>query len=215
MDDIDVKRRIEDELDWEPSVDAAHIGVSVENGVVTLTGHVPTYAEKLSAERAVRRVKGVRAVAQDLEVRLPTSLRIDDQDIARRAANSLMWNTNAPDDRILITVQRGAITLRGEVDWQYQRSAAENAVRSLSGVVAVYNQISLRRRPQPADIKRRIESALARNASSEANAVRVEVADGKVTLEGTVHSWFDRKVIEDSVWAAPGVRQVDDHLEVT
>jgi osmotically-inducible protein OsmY len=214
MTDLALKQAILDELEWEPSVDAAHIGVTVENGIVTLTGHVPTFAQKLAAEQAVKRVKGVRAVAQEIEVRLPTEHKMDDADIAKRAVSSLGWQVSVPDNRLQVLVQNGWITLRGEVDWQFQRKAAENAVRLLAGVRGVSNQISIKASEQPKDLKRRIESALARNASGEANSVRVALKDGRVTLEGKVHSWHDRKIVEDAVWAAPGVSAVEDKIQI-
>lgn len=214
MTDLGLKQAILDELEWEPSVEAAHIGVTVEDGVVTLTGHVPTFAQKLAAEQAVKRVKGVKAVAQEIEVRLPSEHKLDDADIARRAVDSLKWQVSVPDDRIQVLVQKGWITLRGEVDWEYQRRAAENAVRLLAGVTGVSNQISIKAAVQPKDLKQKIASALARNAAKEANSVRVTLKDGRATLEGSVHSWHDRRVVEDAVWAAPGVSAVVDKIEV-
>ncbi len=214
MTDLLLKQEILDELDWEPSVDAAHIGVTVHDGVVTLTGHVPTFAQKLAAERAAKRIKGVRAVAEEIEVRLPSDHKIDDEDIAKRALDSLAWRVGVPDEGVQVLVQRGWITLRGEVDWQFQRKAAENAVRLLAGVTGVSNQISLKPSDQPGDLKRRIESALARNALNEAGDLRVTLAGGRVTLEGTVHSWHDRRLVEDAVWAAPGVSAVDDRIQI-
>jgi osmotically-inducible protein OsmY len=214
MSDKILQQAVIDELDWEPSVDAAHIGVTVEDGVVTLTGHVPSFAQKLAAERAVKRVKGVRALAQEIEVRLSSTHTIDDADIAKRALSSLEWHVSVPNDRIQLHVQNGWVTLRGQVDWEFQRRSAENAVRLLTGVKGVTNQISIKPNVQPTDLKRRIQSALARNASAEANSVRATIADGRVTLEGTVHSWHDRRIVEDAIWAAPGVTDIEDRIEV-
>jgi len=214
MKDMKIKEAVIDELEWEPSVDAAHIGVAVEGGVVALTGHVPSFTEKLAAERAARRVKGVKAVALEIDVRLPTILVVDDEDIARRAAATLQWHASIPDGAVKATVDKGHVTLHGELDWQYQRRAAENAMRALQGVVGVTNRVTLRTRTQPADLKRRIESALARNAAAEAKGIEVKVTGGEVTLTGEVESWHERKLVEDAVWAAPGVSSVQDQIHI-
>jgi len=212
MDDLQLRRNILDELDYEPSVDAANIGVAVENGVVTLTGHVPRYAEKLAAERAVRRVRGVRAIAEEIEIRVPNEKRTSDDEIAKRAVDILRWDTTVPKDAIEITVQHGWVTLSGKVDWEFQRSAAEVDIHRLSGVVGVHNQIKIEPQLRISDIQRRIEDALKRNAEIEAKDIEITVQDSTVTLAGTVHDWAEHEAIRRAAWSAPGVQSVDDQL---
>jgi osmotically-inducible protein OsmY len=202
------------ELTWEPSVEASDIGVVTKDGVVTLTGHVRTFAEKVAAEKATERVEGVHAVANEVEVRIPSSARRDDADIARAALDNLKWNVSVPDDRIKLVVQDGWVRLDGEVDWQYQRTAAENAVRPLNGVRGVSNTIRIRPHVQTKDVRDAITAALKRSAEVEAQQIRVEAKDGKVTLRGRVHSWAERNAVEHAAWAAPGVTTVEDHLSV-
>jgi osmotically-inducible protein OsmY len=203
-----------DEIEFEPSFDAAHIGVAVENGIVTLTGHVKSFVEKVAAETAVKRVKGVKGIAQEIEVRYPDSHKTSDDEIAKRAVNFIDWSTSLPKDRIKVSVQHGYVTLSGEVDWNYQKQLAENGIRSLKGVVGVLNTITLKMKPQPADVQKQIENALKRNAELEANQIRVSVLDGKVTLEGKVKAWYEREIAENAAWAAPGVRVVDDRIRI-
>jgi osmotically-inducible protein OsmY len=214
MTDKTLRQTIIDELDFEPSIDAANIGVAVENGVVTLTGHVQSYVEKIAAERAVERVKGVRAIAQNIEVRYPGHKRTADDEIAERALSIIAWNVQIPNDAVKVTVQKGWITLEGVVDWQFQRVAAESAVRGLSGVVGVMNLIEIRPKVAPQDIKEKILGALKRNAELEANAIRVNVIEGKVVLEGNVKAWYERGIAEQAAWSAPGVKAVQDHLAI-
>jgi osmotically-inducible protein OsmY len=212
MDDKRLRMDIIDELDWEPRVDSTHIAVAVENGVVTLTGHVPNFAQKVTAENTVKRVHGVRAIAQELEVRPPhTATRADDE-IAKRAVDILSWDITVPKDAVQVKIQDGWVTLTGEVDWHYQREAAEDNVRKLSGVMGLSNLITIKPRVQATDLKRRIEDALKRNALTEANAIRVEAIDGTVNLQGRVQSWHERDLVENAVWAAAGVNKVEDHL---
>lgn len=215
MDDKDLRNLILAELDWDPSFDAADIGVVVADGVVTLTGHVGTYAEKLAVERATARVKGVRAIAQEIEIRSPSLKKTADDEIAKRALDILMWTVTVPHERIKVKVQAGFVTLSGDVEWQYQREAAEDAVRRLGGVTGVSNLVTLKPRPGSADIKRKIEDALRRTAETEAGKIQVTVVDGKVTLDGQVRAYFERNVIERAAWAAPGVREVHDRVQVT
>lgn len=215
MGDKQLRQDIIDELEYEPSIDARNIGVAVSDRVVTLTGHVSTYAERLAAERAVRRVSGVRAIAEEIEVRHPNDQKPADNEIAKRVADVLEWDSQVPRDTIQIKVQNGWVTLTGEVDWQYQRKAAEDDVRKLSGVTGVGNQISIKPGVDIPDIKSRIEQALKRSAEIEAKAIRVSVQDGKVTLEGRVHNWYERDAVETAAWSAPGVNSVEDRLIVS
>ena len=215
MDDNTLRQMVIDELEFEPSLDAAHIGVAAENGVVTLTGHVASYAERISAEEAVRRVRGVKAIAQEIEVRYPFAKKTADDQIAKRAVDILEWNASVPKNRIQIEVQKGWITLLGDVDWYYQKQAAEHAIRKLSGVVGVANNIAIKPPVQTGDVKRRIEEAFKRNAELEADGIRVSVLDGKVTLEGKVKAWYERYAAEQAAWSAQGVRSVDDRIKVS
>ncbi len=213
--DVDLRQDIIDELDFEPSIESADIGVAVAKGIVTLTGHVPTYQQKLTVEDVVRRVKGVKGIAEEIEVRPYGTNRAADDEIAKRAINTMTWNTSIPDDSVQVKVQKGWVTLSGTVDWQYQKTAAADAVRVLSGVVGVTNRIEIRPKASSFDIKKRIEDALKRNAEVEANAIRVDVLDGgKVRLEGKVHAWSERSVAERAAWSAPGVHTVEDRITV-
>ncbi|NLS07884.1 BON domain-containing protein [Rhizobium sp. P32RR-XVIII] len=216
MENLALRQSILDELEFEPSIDAAEIGVAVDNGVVTLTGHVSTYAEKEAAERVVRRVKGVRAIAQEIEVRIFGPKETDDDDIARRALSIIDWHVAIPKDAVQLRVSKGWITLIGKVEWQYQRHAAGDAVRDLAGVIGVSNLIEIEPGISVADVKKRIENAFERGAEIDAQAIRVDVdiADGKVTLKGKVKTWSERQAAERAVWSAPGVVTLDDQLSV-
>ena len=180
---------------------------------ITLTGHVPTYAQKITVEDVVRRVKGVKGIAQHIEVRPFGTHRTADDEIAKRAVNTIKWNTSVPAGAVQVKIQDGWVTLTGKVDWQYQKAAAADAVRDLSGVVGVLNQIQINPRASASDVKKRIEDALKRNAEIEAQAIRVNVLDGgKVTLEGRVQAWAERRAAERAAWSAPGVSAVDDRI---
>ncbi|NRP89290.1 hypothetical protein GFPCMMHI_05215 [Ensifer adhaerens] len=215
MDDIALRQNILDELEFEPRVDAADIGVVARDGIVTLTGHVGTYAEKDAAEKAVRRVKGVRAIAQEMDVRILGPRRTDDDDIARRAVKMVDWNISIPKQMVQIRVCRGVVTLTGKVEWQYQKNAAAAAVRDLAGVVGVSNLIDVVPGISADDVKRRIENALERDAELEAQAIRVDVSDGKVTLKGNVRTLSERRAAERAAWSAPGVHTLDDQLSIS
>ncbi len=215
MDDITLRQNILDELEFEPKVDAAEIGVTARDGVVTLTGHVGTYAEKDAAEKAARRVKGVRAIAQEIDVRILGPRRTDDDDIARRAVKILDWNISIPKQMVQIRVCKGVVTLTGNVEWQYQKNAAAAAVRDLAGVVGVSNLIEVVPGISADDVKKRIENALERDAELEAQAIQVDVSGGKVTLKGKVRTWSERRAAERAAWSAPGVCALDDQLAIT
>lgn len=214
MKDVDLRQDVLDELEFEPSIDAADIGVAVEDGTVTLTGHVRTYAQKHEAERIVKRVKGVRAIAQEIEVRPAGSHLTADDEIAKRAVSSLMWNASVPRDKVQVTVEDGYLTLSGTVGWHYEKAAAEKAVRTLSGVKGVTNLIAIKPSVKPADVRQRIENALKRDAEIEAKRIQVLVTDSKVTLEGRVRNWAERAAAERAAWAAPGVANVVDHITI-
>lgn len=215
MSDTSLRQDIIDELDFEPSVDAAHIGVAVDKGIVTLSGHVGSYVQKLAVEKAVRRVKGVLALAGKIDVRFPADKKTADDEIARRALSLLHWHALLPEQAVTVTVQDGWVALGGMVEWQYQRALAESAVRRLSGVAGVVNGIILKPAVTSGDIKRRIENALKRNAEIEASKVRISVEGAnRVTLEGQVHDWREREVIENAAWSVAGVTRVDDRLQI-
>jgi osmotically-inducible protein OsmY len=208
MTDTDVRAAIQDELRWEPSIDDREIGVSVKDGVATLTGPVRNFFEKWEAGSAARRIHGVKAIANDIEVRLPGSYR-SDTDIARAAAEALAWNAALPADRVQVGVAEGHITLSGEVDRGYQKAAAEAAVRRLLGVRGVTDELTLKPRPVPADIKAKIEAAFRRDAVVDAQYIKVETR-GHVMLRGHVQTWLERDEAERSAWAAPGVTNVEN-----
>lgn len=211
--DAQLKQDVENELRWEPSVDAAEIGVSVKNGVVELDGHVDSYYEKCSAESAALRVGGVKAVANELKVDYPDSLARTDEDIAQTAMNDLEWNYSVPDT-VQVKVNDGWVTLSGTVDWQYQKEEAEDTVRPLIGVKGVINEITVKPKALAADVKFKIQDALKRNAMLDADDIQVDASDGRVTLRGNVQSWAEREEAEDAAWAAPGVNKVDNQIAV-
>jgi osmotically-inducible protein OsmY len=211
--DKELQHAVEQHLLWEPSVHAEHIGVSVNNGIVQLDGHVSGYHEKWAAERATMRVANVKAVASELKVELPSSDTRTDADIARAALNHLEWNVLIPDT-VKVQVTNGWLTLKGVVEWQYQKEEAERAVRSLMGVKAVLNEITLTPSVTAVGVKNKIEEAFKRSAEIDAGHVKVEATGGTVTLRGNVRSWVEREEAERVAWAAPGVTSVKDLLVV-
>ena len=212
--DAVLKQDVEEELAWRPDIDSDHIGITTNNGIVTLRGYVPTYVEKHAAEAAVKRVAGVRGVVESLQVYLAGSNPTEDEELAKRVINSLDWISLVPRQSMSGTVEGGWVSLSGEVSWQYQKSAAENAVRRLYGVVGVINNVTIKHQSQPTDITQRIENALKRSAELDSKSIQVAVVDGTVTLEGIVDSCTARDQAERAVWAAPGVIEVHDNLRV-
>lgn len=212
--DAELKKDVLDELSWDPAVKATELGVIVQDGVVTLTGHLSSYARKHAAERAVQRVSGVKALVVETEVRLPTSDRRNDADIAIAAQNALTWNVSVPDGLLRVKVEKGWVTLSGNVEWEYQRSSAEQAVRNLLGVVGVANLIRVIPRISPGDVQRSIQEALARHAAREARQLQIVVDGSRVTLRGKVDSWAEREAIQGAAWSAPGVSSVVNELSL-
>jgi len=202
------------ELRWEPAVDAAQIGVEVSDGIVTLTGHVTNYAGKWNAEHAALRVNGVKALVVEIDVTLAGTTRRTDIDIARSAKDVLQWTTDAPVDTVHIKVEKGNVILSGAVDWEYQRRDAADAIRHLVGVKSVVNMVTIKPNVSTRVVKADIDAALKRRASRDSNSISVSVAGGEVTLSGSVHSWTERELANNSAWGAPGVHNVVDKLTI-
>jgi osmotically-inducible protein OsmY len=214
-DDTQLQSSVLAELKWRPSVDSAHIGVTADDGIVTLTGQVQHYTEKLAAENAAKDVLGVKGIANDIKVEPEGSLKQSDKDIATAAIGALKWDYEVPDGKVKVVVNDGWITLDGTVDWQFQRDAADRCVRYLLGVVGVTNKISIKPSAKWIDVKTKIEDAFRRNADLDARRISVVTSDGRVTLTGTVRSWSERDAAVSSAWAAPGVTRVEDDLVIS
>jgi osmotically-inducible protein OsmY len=213
--DTQLKADVTDELAWDPAINATGIGVMVKDGVVTLSGHLDTFAEKHAAERAVRRVSGVRGMAIELDVKLSAAHKRSDSEIAQAAISALSWNSLVPKDRIQVEVEDGWVTLNGELDWGYQFASAEQCVRPLVGVRGLYNRIVIKPRAKAENIGAQITAALTRQATREAKHINVDVDGGVVTLRGKVHSLAEHDAAVGAAFSASGVSRVVDKLEVT
>jgi osmotically-inducible protein OsmY len=212
--DAEIQKEVLEELKWDPRVQPNEIGVIVKNGVVTLTGTVDSYAKRWAAEEAALRVRGVKAVANDVEVRLVTTEKKTDEDIAKAVVRALEWDLVVPADKIEVTVSNGWVTLKGEVEWHYQKLDAERVVRRLTGVTGVTNLITVTPRVSPQELKERIEKALVRTVETDAKNITVEVDGDAVILKGTVRSWAERNEAERVAWSAPGVAHVDNRITI-
>lgn len=212
--DGQLQHDVMDELEWEPSVDHARIGVAVNDGVVTLSGFVKSYPEKLAAEKAARRVAGVRAIAEEIKVRFASDPKTADHEIAKRILDMFAWNVLVPGDRIKVKVEHGWVTLTGTVDWHYQSDEARKTAGKVHGVTGISNQIEIKQLPAASDIKDRILSAFKRQADLDAGTVTVLTDGGKVTLHGRVKAWNERAIAERAAWAIPGVTRVEDNIVV-
>lgn len=212
--DTDIERDVKEELTWNPDLDSTNIAVTAHSGVVTLAGFVKSYLDKYEAEQAAKRVAGVVAVANDLEVRLPNVDQRPDPDIARDIVSALKTTLPLTWDRIKVTVKAGWVTLEGTVDWNYRRTAAETAARGVKGVKGITNSITVKPAAEPSEIRQKIMDAFKRNAEVDANRITVEAHGNEVVLKGTVRSWIEREEAERVAWSAPGVSKVDDRIVV-
>ena len=212
--DGEIQKDVMAQLNWEPVLDAAQIGVSVKKGVVTLTGIVDSYTKKITAERAAKKVSGVKAVAEEIQVGPSSIYNRTDTEIAEAVLNVLKWHTAVKEDKIKIKVEKGVVTLDGEVEWEYQKSAAKQTIENLTGIRMIYNFISVKPRIVASDLKSRIKAALQRSALVDANKVEVEIAGGKVILSGAVHSITEKEDAESAAWMAPGVSSVENRITI-
>ena len=214
IDDAELKQLVLDELQWDPKVDHAHIGVAATEGAVSLSGHVFSYASKYAAVEAVKRVNGVKAISDEIEVNLPTEHRRDDAEIARHLAHVLEWNVSAPGNTVKATVSDGVVTLSGSVESQHQRDHIEDQITHVGSISGIRNRIALKPKANEDDVKKQIEDALKRSAEVEASSVDVAVRGDTVVLRGAVKALYERGLIEKAAWAAPGVKHVEDHIQI-
>lgn len=212
--DLEIQQDVMNELKWQPFLKSANIGVAVKNGIVTLSGNVDNYSQKIEAEKAAKKVTGVKAIAEDIQIGVSPALEKTDIDIAESVMNALKWHAAVPEDRIKVKVENGIVTLDGEVEWEYQRTSAKKAVNNLLGVRNLVNLITIKPRLTAFDVRAKINEALHRTATVDAERVSIEVDDRKIILRGKVRSFAEKEDVEDAAWCAPGVSKVESHLEV-
>lgn len=212
--DVEIKKNVIDQLNWEPVLQSTELGVAVKNGVVTLSGTVPTYSQKMAAEHAVKKVAGVKALAENVTVGIAPDYERSDTELADAVVHALKWNISVPDDKIMIKVENGIVALEGEVEWEYQRAAAVKTVEHLAGIKLVHNFITIRPGINATDIKQKISAAFDRSATIDAGKINVQVQDGIVTLTGKVRSFAEQDDAVNAAWLAPGVSQVENNLEL-
>ena len=210
--DSELQHDVIEELEWDPRVEHERIGVTAKDGVITLSGFVPNYAQKVAAEQAARRVNGVRAIAEEIEVRFANDPKTSDAAIAKRILDILAWDVTVPETLLKVKVEHGMVTLTGEVEWQYQNEAAQKLAGRIAGVKGVINRIEVRARASVRDIRERIIAAFDRSSEIDASAIKIDVTDGTVRLTGRVHGWNERKTAEKAAWSAPGVTRVEDQI---
>lgn len=210
--DSQLQQDVMDELQWEPRVDHANIGVAATDGVITLSGFASSYAEKIAAEKAARRIKGVRGLAEEIEVRLPSQAKTADPEIAKRIADIFDWSAMIPNNKIAVKVEHGWVTLTGMVDGHFQRKSAVDFASRISGVTGVSNQITVKEAASPLDVKDRIMAAFRRNADLDASSITVSADGNTVRLGGQVHAWYERQIAERAAWSAPGVDRIEDNI---
>ena len=212
--DAQIQTDVQNQLKWEPEMNAAQIGVAVNNGIVTLSGIVDTYPKKMTAERIAKNVIGVKAVALDIQVGISPVNRKSDTEIAEACVNALRWDSSVPDDKIKVRVENGTVSIDGAVEWGYQRLAAKNAIMKLTGVKGVNNMVVVKQKPSSIDIKQRIRQSFITTAGHEADNIRLEVLGSKVVLRGSVKSNYEKEEAENTAWATPGVNEVENKIEV-
>ena len=212
--DAQIQTDVQNQLKWEPEMNAAQIGVAVNNGIVTLSGIVDNYPKKLTAERIAKNVIGVKAVALDIQVGISPVNRKSDTEIAEACVNALRWDSSVPDDKLKVKVENATVTIEGTVEWGYQRLAAKNAIMKLTGVKGVNNMVVVKQKPSSIDIKQRIRQSFITTAGHEADNIRLEVLGSKVVLRGSVKSHYEKEEAENTAWATPGVNEVENKIEV-